>query len=151
MNKKQATIDFDMYAEFIRHTRMSLTTLHYILAHFKDTKKYIGRSFSEVYARVHNDVIELNMKGIGILSKYDIAAAICRNHDINIDKVYIVGNGPKNALCKLNLKTRTCKLTSLKYVTIDEVKESFRKRGEPLLESLNGDDYESYLCTWVKH
>jgi hypothetical protein len=150
MNKKQATLEFDMYAEFIRHTRMSLTTLCYILARFKDTKKYIGRSFSEVYARVHNDVIELNMKGIGILSKYDIAAAICRNHDINIDKVYIVGNGPKNALCKLNLKTRTCKLTSLKYVTIDEVKESFRKRGEPLLESLNGDDYESYLCTWVK-
>ncbi len=105
---------------------------------------------------VHNDVLELNqqgIKGIGSLGKYDIVSAICRYHHINIDYVYIVGGGPKKAISKLNLKTKTHKLSSsisLPYVTIDEVKKTFLQRGQPLLESLNGDDYESHLCKWQK-
>lgn len=149
MNKKEATLEFEMYAELIRHTRMSLTKLVYVLSHFKNFKH--ENSFTDVYSRVHNEILDLGIKGVGPLSKYDIASAICRNHII-IDRVYIVGGGPKEAIRKLNLKMRLHKFNSisLHYVTIEEVKEAFLKRGESLLESVNGDDYESYLCTWVK-
>jgi len=153
-NKKQATLDFEPQSKFIRHTRMSLKKLKLTLLHFKDIQKYKG-SFQDIYLMVHNEVLKLNqqgIKGIGLLAKYDIASAICRYHHINIDKIYIVGEGPKKALCKLKLTSKLHKFSSisLPYVTIDEVKKSLQKLGQPLLDSSNGDDYESHLCKWQK-
>ena len=156
-NKKQAIRENPMFGEFTRHTRMGLNHIGLTIRHFaKDMQKYSGLSFQDIYIMVHTDVLQLNkqgIKGIGVLGKYDIASAICRYHHINIDKIYIVGGGPKNALCKLNLTSKTHKLSSsisLPYVTIDEVKKSLQQLGQPLLESCNGDDYESHLCKWQK-
>ncbi len=158
LTKKQVTLEYDMYGEFIRHTRMNLNKLLYTLRCFQNIHNNANNdcSFKDIYVMVHTTVLELKqqgIKGIGPLAKYDIASAICRHHHINIHHVYIVGRGPKNAIRKLNLKTKTHKLTnsiSLPYVSIDEIKESFQRLEHPLLESSNGDDYESFLCKWQK-
>ena len=152
MSRKEATIEFEMFDEVIRHTRMSKTNLCMLLSNYKDIQCYKGMSFADIYSSVHRTVLEHGIKGAGPLAKYDIVSAICRYHRINFDYVYIVGAGPKKALAKLNLKPKRHRFNtiSLPYVSVDEVKSALCRLGQPLLQSSNGDDYESYLCQWQK-
>lgn len=115
--------------------------------------KFAGKSFEEILTTVHG--ICKDVYGLGMLCVYDITAAICRFNNIHIDKVYIVGKGPKRAVKLLNIRTKIQKIgkVALKYVTIEEVKTAFEKHGYILeldLERSNADDLESYLCNWQK-
>ena len=113
-----------------------------------------GKNFDEILSDVYN--ICDKVKGIGILTMYDIVSAICRYNNINIEKIYIIGDGPKRAIRLLNLKAKTQKIEglTLKYVEIPEVLKAFHENGYEIIPQLktsrNGDDFESYICNWQK-
>ena len=118
-------------------------------------KSYKNKTFNHIIIDVNNKF--KNVKGVGLLTVYDITAALCRYYNINISKIYIIGNGPKRAVNILNLKVKSDKISSnltLKYVEINEVKKSFNKMNYKLEKALkyekNGDVFESYLCNWQK-
>ncbi len=98
-----------------------------------------------------------NVKGVGMLTIYDITSAICRYYKINIDKVYIIGNGPKRAVKILRIKTKNHKIndkTNLKYIDIIDVINAFDINNYELDENIrntkNGDILETYICNWQK-
>ena len=97
-------------------------------------------------------VICSKIKGIGRLATYDITSAICRYNKINITKVYIVGGGPRRAINLLKLKTKKQKIGGilLKYIEICDLLDAFQKINHELplelQDSINGDDYETYIC-----
>jgi hypothetical protein len=115
--------------------------------------QYSCKSFDEILWIVFNlcDKIE----GIGMLTIYDITSAICRYNKINIDKVYIIGKGPKRAIRLLDIPTKKCKIQNitLKYVEITDIINAFNENKNEIihLQSNNGDDFESYLCNWQKN
>ena len=146
-----------LFQEAINHVRWKTTLRTKVLKQDifqkRNLHKFAGKSFEEILLTVHN--ICKDITGIGMLSVYDITAAICRFNNINIDKVYIVGKGPKRAVNLLNIRTKIQKIgeIALKYVTIEEVKSAFEKHGYILeldLERSSADDLESYLCNWQK-
>ena len=97
-----------------------------------------------------------NINGIGLLTIYDITSAICRFNKININKVYIIGGGTKRAINILNIQPKKYKIQniSLKYIDITDIKQAFTQYNYKLdtfmLNSMNGDDFETYLCNWQK-
>lgn len=119
-----------------------------------DLRKYSDRTFDEILQDVYK--ICKGTNGIGMLAIYDITSAICRYNKINIDKVYIVGKGPKRALKLLDLKAKSKRLGEIKlsYVEIAEVLKAFKEKSynmdSKIEKSKNGDDYESYICNWQK-
>ena len=102
------------------------------------------------------DICE-NIKGLGILTIYDITSAICRYYKIIIDKVYIIGNGPKRAVKLLNIKIKKHKINNkmnLHFVEIIDVINAFNINNyvldENIRNSKNGDMFETYICNWQK-
>ena len=89
-----------------------------------------------------------------MLSMYDISAGICRYYNINIDKVYIIGNGPKRAIKILDLKKKKHSIQNklnLYYVEKKDIDKAFKKLKLKIPRYLKtGDDYETYICTWQK-
>ena len=90
-----------------------------------------------------------------MLSMYDISAGICRHYNKNIDKVYIIGNGPKRAIKILNLKKKKHSIQNklnLYYVEKKDINAAFKKIKFKIPRYLKtGDDYESYICNWQKN
>ena len=115
-------------------------------------KHFKNMTFEQIIFKVHS--IFKNIKGIGMLSMYDISAGICRHYNINIDKVYIIGNGPKRAIKILGLKKKKISIQNkfnLHYVEKKDINEAFKKLKLKLPRYLkSGDDYESYICNWQK-
>lgn len=116
---------------------------------------YKNKNFEEIMTDVYN--ICHNVSGIGMLTIYDITSSICRKYNVNIDKVYIIGNGPKRAIELLNIKTNTHKINDkikLKFVYVDHVIDAFHSNGFELDENIrnckNGDVLETYICNWQK-
>ena len=115
---------------------------------------YSGKSFEEILLIVYN--ICEQAKGVGLLTIYDITAAICRYNNINIERVYIIGRGPVRAARLLNIKLKTQKIqkVSLKYIEISEIIEAFDKQkyeiDTQIKQSNSGDDFETYICNWQK-
>ena len=58
-----------------------------------------------------------------MLTIYDITSAICRYNKINIEKIYIIGKGPKRAIRLLGVKAKSQKIENIKlnYVEIPEI------------------------------
>lgn len=139
-----------IYDEALSHCRWKTVlkkNKHKIkIKHFKNL------TFEEIIFKVHS--IFKNIKGIGMLSMYDISAGICRHYNINIDKVYIIGNGPKRAIKILGLKKKKIRIKhkiNLHYVEKKDINEAFKKLNLKLPRYLKtGDDYESYICNWQK-
>lgn len=115
-------------------------------------KNFKNKNFEEIMVKVYT--IFKNIKGIGMLSMYDISAGICRYYDVKIDKVYIIGNGPKRAIKILNLKKRKHNIyekLNLYYVEKKDIDNAFKKLNLKIPKNLKtGDDYESYICNWQK-
>lgn len=118
-------------------------------------KSYKNKTFNEIYSSVYNNII--NIKGIGMLAVYDIVSGICSYYNINIDKVFIVGKGPKRAIKLLNIETKNYTINdkiNLKYVEISDVINAFRSKNinvdEKLINTSDGDMVESYICNWQK-
>ena len=92
-----------------------------------------------------------------MLAIYDITSAICRYYNINIDKVYIIGNGPKRAVKLLNIKIKKHKINdkiNLNFVDTMDVINAFDifnyELNENIRNSKNGDIFETYICNWQK-
>lgn len=88
---------------------------------------------------------------------YDISSEICRYNNININKIYIIGNGPKRAIKLLNINYKLQKINkdiSLKYVEINEVLNALKLKNYDITAIKNkndGDEFESFLCNWQKN
>ena len=131
-----------LYYEAISHCRHKT-----ILKNFLKTKinieKYKSSSFENIFLDVQSLI---DTRGsIGSLSKYDIASDIYRYYGNMIDKVYIVGGGPKRAIKLLGLKTRTNPIIKLKYVSINDIVQKLN-----LEQTTDGDLLESFICNWQK-
>jgi hypothetical protein len=109
---------------------------------------FAGKTFEEVYCKIRETSSKIDE--IGKLTLYDLTAAMCKYHGTKINRVYIVGNGPKRAIKYLGIPVKIQKPENLKYVEIPDLKRVLLARGYHLLESDNGDDYESYICRLQK-
>jgi hypothetical protein len=141
------------FQEAIDHCRWK-KVLHNILKDI-NVVGFANQTFEEIICDIYS--ICSDVKGIGMLTVYDITAAICRHHKINIDKVYIIGNGPKRAIQLLNIKPKIHKINKqlhIKYVDVNDVVNAFVMNGFELDEivrnSKNGDILETYICNWQK-
>lgn len=133
-----------MFQEAIGHCRWKTVLRNNVLNKII-ISRYENKTFEEIIVEIYS--ICVNVKGVGLLAVYDITAALCRHYEINIDKVYIIGNGPKRAVKLLNIKTKTHKINNqikIKYVDIADVNTKLNKN------ITNGDTLESYLCNWQK-
>jgi len=121
------------YQEAIDHCRWKTNLRAVLLSPELHNDKYsCAMSFDEIFTRVSH--LCDNVRGVGVLSVYDITAAICRHHDIIIDKVYLIGRGPKRAAKLLNIKakTRTIENVTLKYIEISDIVEAFKREKHTL-------------------
>lgn len=143
----------NIFQEAINHCRWK-KALDFVLKKI-NIDDYENKRFEEIIVQIYN--ICESVKGVGILSIYDITSAICRYYKININKVYIIGNGPKRAVKILNIKTKTHKINDnirLKFVEPINVINAFDIKNYLLDENIrntkNGDIMETYLCNWQK-
>ena len=61
---------------------------------------YNGMSFDNILLYV--DSIFKTINGLGMLATIDVTEAICKNHNIYIDMIFIICSGPKNTLKMMN-------------------------------------------------
>ncbi len=144
-----------MFQEAYSHCRWK-SVLRQVLESL-DVSQYRGQTFDQIFLCIYE--ICKDVKGVGMLSMYDITSAICRKYNTPIDKVYIIGGGPKRACRILNItvKTRRIGAASLSYVEPTDVIAAFAAK-EYNEDSLNcaehyidGDYMETYICKWQKH
>jgi len=147
-----------IFQEAIDHCRWKKVLRNNVLtkAEFLEHNLYQfkNKSFNEILLFVYNvcDKVE----GIGMFTIYDITSAICRYNKINIEKIYIIGKGPKRAIRLLDVKAKSQKIENitLKYVEIPEILKAFQEKkyeiNLQIKNSNNGDDFESYICNWLK-
>jgi hypothetical protein len=111
-------------------------------------------SFDEIYATIYKS----RPKGVGKLGCYDITSSIMRyvKREI-VPCVYLVGNGPKDAIFKLSLLHRIEKKKiegagTLPYITIEYVINRLKSKGiaYPKHIETDGDALETWLCNWQK-
>ena len=147
-----------IFQDSIDHCRWK-SVLHNVVLSKKELQEhnlhqFSSRSFDEILFCVYNMCHEV--KGIGMLTIYDITSAICKYNKINIEKVFIIGNGPKRAIRLLDVKAKTHKIQNitLKYVEIPELLKAFHENKHEIdlyiKNSNNGDEVESYICNWQK-
>ena len=142
-----------MFQEAISHSRRKGALRALLMSpELQEAQKHSNQSFDDFFLHFHT--LCYVPKTIGLLCIYDIAAAICRHNNINIDHIFIIGKGPQRAVRLLGLKPKNHTIgdVTLKYVTIDDVVAAFQKHGYTLdLSTKNGDEFESYLCKWQKN
>ena len=142
-----------MFQEAVDHCRHK-TKLRNLLKDI-NIKHYENKNYEEIICMIHD--ICKNINQIGSLMVYDISAAIWRHYGIIIDKVYIIGGGPKRSIKLLNIKKKLHKINNeikFNYVTIDELIRAFDNSiyelDETMRNNRNGDEWESYICNWQK-
>ena len=111
---------------------------------------YSNLNFQKIYSMIYQ---KYKQEGdIGLLTIYDISSGICRHFNIPISKVFIIGKGPQRAvkILKLKCKKLTFDNITLKYIELDEIKNSIKLPDE-LKDTLNGDLLESFICKWQKN
>lgn len=142
-----------IFQEAIDHCRWK-KVLHDLIEKI-NIDDYKGKRFEEIFIEIDEKIKPI--RGLGTLTVYDIASAICRHFKINIDKVYIIGKGPKRAIEILNIKTKKHKINDkikLNYVDISDVINAFDNNNyvldEKIRNSKNGDIVETYICNWQK-
>ena len=145
----------DLCDEAIAHCRWK-GALMTVLENDIVVEKYSNNSFEEIFESIYNICKEV--KGIGLLTMYDIVSAICRRFNVNIDHVYIIGGGPVRACKLLHLepkRKKICKCVVLRYLEIKDIVRAFQENGytmdDDLRSNTNGDDFESYICNWQKN
>jgi hypothetical protein len=147
-----------VFQEAIDHSRRKNTLRNEILTlpEFQEGKlhQYSHKTFEEIFSSVYK--ICKPVDGIGMLTIYDISAAICKYNKINIERVYIVGNGPKRAISLLGIEPQIQEIgdTFVRYVEIHALMRALREKNQPidglLRSSKNGDDLENYICAWQR-
>jgi hypothetical protein len=147
-----------IFQEAIDHCRWKKVLRDNVLAKTEfqehNLQQFTSKSFNEILLFVYN--ICDKVEGIGMLTIYDITSAICRYNKINIERIYIIGKGPKRAIHLLDVKAKSQKIENitLKYVEIPEILKAFQEKNYEInlqiKNSNNGDDFESYICNWQK-
>ena len=143
-----------IFQEAIDHCRWKKVLRNNVLAKTEfqehNLQQFTSKSFNEILLFVYN--ICDKVEGIGMLTIYDITSAICRYNKINIEKIYIIGNGAKRAIRLLDVKAKSQKIENIKYVEIPEILKAFQEKNYEInlqiKNSNNGDDFESYICNW---
>jgi len=144
--------NFALFQEAIHHCRWK-KVLYNVLQEI-NLSDYKNKSFEKIIYAVYT--ICNNVKGLGMLATYDITAAICRFYNINIDRVYIIGGGPRRAVKLLHIKTKIHQINGIKikYIDIADGIKAFDATGykidEKIRNNKNGDILETYLCNWQK-
>ena len=145
----QEAIDHCRWKKVLRNNVLTKTEFQEHNLH-----EFKSKNFNEILLFVYN--ICDKVEGIGMLTIYDITSAICRYNKINIEKIYIIGKGPKRAIRLLDVKAKSQKIENitLKYVEIPEILKAFQEKNYEInlqiKNSNNGDDFESYICNWLK-
>ena len=138
----------NIFQEAINHCRWK-TVLRGLLENIQ-INDYKNKTFEEIIINIHTICSKIN--GIGMLTIYDITSAICRNYCITIDRVYIVGSGPKRAIQILHIKPNTHKISkniTLKYISISSIINIFGSQIDKNIQN-DGDAIESFICNWQK-
>jgi hypothetical protein len=101
------------------------------------------KPFSQIFLELKN----MNRKkgSIGNLTIYDIASDIVRHSGGQINKVYIIGSGPKRAIKLLGIKKQLDPVTRLHFVSCEDVIRACK-----LEHTTDGDLLETYICQWQK-
>jgi hypothetical protein len=142
-----------IYRDAISHCRWK-SSLMTVLTSIQ-IEEYKNQTFETIFESIGN--ICDGVKGVGLLTIYDIVSAICVNHTITINRVYIIGGGPKRAITLLNMKTSVHKIGKyrLKYVSSSDIINAFAKHGyaldDDMKTEINGDVFETYICVWQKN
>lgn len=116
---------------------------------------FVGKTFQEILLAVWT--ICEPTKGVGMLTIYDLAAAIAKHHRTHIQHVYIIGGGPRRFVQLFGIKPSIEKIGHLrmKYISIEQVKQAHIDHGHELETYLHactdGDEYESYICNMQKN
>jgi hypothetical protein len=107
-----------------------------------DLDSFKNKSFEQIFLEIQN---MKRRQGIGPLTIYDIASDIFRHDGGEINKVYIIGDGPRRAIKLLGLAKRRDKTIGQDFVTCEEV-----IRACNLDPTTDGDLLETYICQWQK-
>ena len=155
INKNRcSTKNENIFQEAIDHCRWK-KKLYPILDKI-NISNYKNKSFDDIFIEIYN--MTENVTGVGDLTRYDIIASLCRYHNININKIFIIGGGPKRAVKLLGISLSKYTMPNgikLNYTDIVDVKNAFKKNkyklDKHMKHSLDGDEFESYLCNWQKY
>ena len=141
MNKKT-------FAETLSHCRHKTKLLNFLRT--VQISDFVNRTFEQVFTEIARRVDEIH--GLGELVIYDVTSALCRHYQVHIEKVYIIGNGPLQAIKLLGLKTKKHESLSVNYVDIQDVVHAFDAKGfrmdDDIRTTQDGDKMESHLCNW---
>ena len=110
-----------------------------------------GLKFEDIFSNIYDKTKFI--KGLGMLTTYDITAAICCYYTVEISRVYIIGKGPKRAIQILELDLKKIKIGKIKlnYVEIEDTLKSLQQKYNiNLKKEIDGDSLETYLCNWQK-
>ena len=150
-------IDYKLiFSEALSHSRRE--KLLFDIINTIDIKNFKNKTFDEIYISMYE--LCKTKDQLGPLTTYDLTSGICKYYNISIDKVFIVGKGPKRAIEILELKSQIKKYyikkdLTLDYVNIKEVIEAFENKyysiDDIISKSNNGDTVESFLCKWQKN
>lgn len=142
----------NLFQEAIAHCRWEKVLRNFLTN--LDITQFQNQSFDYIYVSIFN--MCQSIKGLGTLTIYDITSAICRRYNIVIDKVFIIGSGPKRAIKLLHIQPNIYKISkiNIRYVAIDDIVRAFDKEGFQLDDSIrycaNGDIIETFICNWQK-
>jgi hypothetical protein len=140
------------YEEALSHCRWKKQLLH--VTKLININDYKNKNFEEIFLMIYN--ITKNINGVGVLSTYDLSSGICKYYNIKIDKVYIIGNGPKRAIKILGINPQRLKIgdISINFININDIINAFEHKlyDIPTYIKLcdNGDTIESFICNWQK-
>ena len=146
----------NIFQDAINHCRHP-TKLYPIIKDITNRiEEYKNKNYEQIICMIYD--ICKNINQIGPLMVYDISAGLCRYYRIPIDKVYIIGGGPRKAIKLLNINKKLHKINNeikYHYVTIDELVRAFDnskyKLDKIMRNNRNGDDWESFICNWQKN
>lgn len=136
-------------SELIDHNKRNLDKIlpELIIFNIDDYKIY--KTMDDVISKIYKKYIDL--RGFGNCSIYDMAAGICKYLGIPINKIYLYGKGPKDAISSLKLlKLQQKDINGLTCIEIKIVKNRLYEKNYPIPEniknSIDGDEWESWLC-----
>lgn len=108
-----------------------------------DLNNYKNKSFEKIFLELKN--IQRRKGSIGNLTLYDIASDLVRHDGGQINKVYIIGSGPKRAIKILGIKKQLDPVTKLHFASCEDVVRACK-----LEPTTDGDLLETYICQWQK-
>jgi hypothetical protein len=136
------------FKEALSHCRHKTKLLNFLRT--VQISDFVNRTFEQVFTEIARRVDEIH--GLGELVIYDVTSALCRHYQVHIERVYIIGDGPLQAIKLLGLKMKKHDALSINYVDIQDVIHAFDSKGFRLEDDIrttqDGDKVESHLCVW---